>query len=69
MKSIRREIISHWQLNHQNVLKLVGILHEGKDDVPLMIVPLMENGPAWKFLKNVGYGDGTPFLTVVRCNR
>lgn len=66
---LRREIVSHWQLRHRNVLPLTGIYLEASMFAPWMIVPLMEHGSASKYLKNVGFGAlGTRFSEVVRAN-
>lgn len=64
-QSIQREIVSHWQLRHPNVLRLIGIYYEEGSGVPMMLVPFMKNGAAFKYLKKFNFGDGARFSTVV----
>jgi serine/threonine protein kinase len=46
---IRREIITHAQLHHPNIIPLLGVFRT--DESPLMILPFMENGSASEYLK------------------
>jgi serine/threonine protein kinase len=59
---IRREIITHRQLNHQNIIPLLGVYHA--DDHPLIIItPWLRNGHALEYLEK----NGTPsvYLHIV----
>lgn len=41
---IRREVITHSQLSHPNVLPLLGVFREHTDGPPMMVLPLVDNG-------------------------
>lgn len=60
---MRREIIAHWQLRHDNVLPLLGLYQEEDNGPPLMVTPYKEHGTASKFLKT--YGDAETYVHIV----
>lgn len=60
---VRREIITHWQLRHDNVLPLLGIFQEEPDGPPLIVTPYKEHGTAERFLKT--YGDAETYIHIV----
>jgi serine/threonine protein kinase len=56
-KLIKREIIVHAQLQHPNIIPLLGIYRESADEPPMMVMPLMKNGSAPAFLQSFSCGD------------
>ena len=56
-KLIKREIIVHSQLQHPNVIPLLGIYRESASDPPMMIMPFMKKGSAPAFLQSVKCTD------------
>lgn len=60
---IRSEIITHWQLRHNNILQLLGVYQEAHDAPPFMVVPYMENKSSSIFLQT--YGDAETYIHVV----
>lgn len=63
-QAIRREIVSHWQLRHANVLPLIGIYYETEESAPWMLVPLMKYGSADVYLEE--FPGVAQFVSVVR---
>jgi serine/threonine protein kinase len=62
LRYIRREIITHRQLSHQNIIPHLGVYHAG--DHPLIIItPWLRNGHALEYLEK----NGTPsvYLHIV----
>lgn len=60
---MRREIVSHWQLRHDNILPLIGVYYDEENGPPLMIMPYMEHRSSSTFLRT--YGDAETYIHVV----
>ena len=54
---VRREIVTHHQLRHQNIIPLLGVFRETDEDSPMMILPFVENGSAVDYLKRAVSDD------------
>jgi serine/threonine protein kinase len=53
---IRREIITHAQLRHPNVIEFLGVFREDEDKdeaAPLIILPFLEKGSALCYLNQL----------------
>jgi serine/threonine protein kinase len=61
---ILREIVTHWQLHHPNILTLFGVFREVDSDPPMMVLPFVPHGSALGWLKS----NNTPecFLNIAR---
>jgi serine/threonine protein kinase len=54
---ICREIVTHRQLRHQNIIPLLGVFRETDEDSPMMILPFVENGSAVDYLNRAAPDD------------
>lgn len=64
LRCIRREIITHRQLSHQNIIPFLGVYRA--DDHPLIIVtPWLCNGHALEYLGRIGTPTPTVYLQIV----
>lgn len=61
---IRREVIIHGQLHHQNLLPLFGVYQSTRSIAPLIILPYVRNGSAINWLQKNGSADA--FFKIVR---
>lgn len=52
LQLIRREVITHSQLSHPNVLPLLGVFRENVDGPPLMVLPLVDNGSLEDYIQH-----------------
>lgn len=63
LQDICRELITHWQLRHNHIIKLAGVFREDETGIPSMILPYMAHGSASNYLKDCR--DAHAFLEVV----
>ena len=55
---IRREIITHAQLRHPNVIAFLGVFRDDDNDgAPMIVLPFMENGSAMDYLKQLSAAE------------
>lgn len=52
-KLVHREVITHIQLQHKNILPLLGVYQDDENDMPMMVLPFQERGGLLKYLKTV----------------
>ena len=62
---IKREVIVHAQIRHQNVIQLLGIWQDSEGGPPLMVMPFAENGSASAYLRRNDVGT-THCAKIVR---
>lgn len=48
---IHKEIITHAQLRHENIIPLLGVYGEENDDSPVMVLPYIERGGVLTYLE------------------
>jgi serine/threonine protein kinase len=44
LQLIHREVITHAQLDHPNILRFLGVLYDSTEAPPMMVLPLVEKG-------------------------
>ena len=59
-----REIIAHWQLQHPNIVAVIGIYQFDEESFPSMILQRAEHSSAIDYLKL--HPDSRSFVKLVR---
>lgn len=64
---IQREIVTHAQLHHENIIPLLGVFRESDSEPPMMVLPFMENGSASAYIAALADSDvATATTKIVR---
>lgn len=61
---LRREVITHAQLTHPNIIPLLGVYRDYANGPPLMILPLIENGSLEEYIEHTAL-KGAAFIRIV----
>lgn len=67
VKLLQKEIVTHAQLEHENIIPLLGVYRETDDGPPMMILPYLENGSAPDYLETLSAPNVT--VAIIRIVR